>query len=108
MMGNDSVGRVDMAGVRVRIEVGSPHNAGLETITSVTQFEQTNNTLNMLTLKHFILKQQVLNLYRHAVRASNGASSFHKPQPSVLVTATAANSHTGPRDKERDRSLDSQ
>ncbi|KIM48043.1 hypothetical protein M413DRAFT_219174 [Hebeloma cylindrosporum] len=24
----------------------------------------------MLTLKHFILKQQVLNLYRHAVRAS--------------------------------------
>jgi len=106
-MGKDSVGRVDMAGVRVRIEVGSPHNAGLETITSVTQFEQTN-TLNMLTLKHFILKQQVLNLYRHAVRASNGASSFRKPQPSVLLTTTAANSHTRPRDKERDRSLDSQ
>jgi hypothetical protein len=104
MMGEDSVGRVDMAEVRVRIEVGSPHNAGLETITSVTQFEQTN----MLTLKHFILKQQVLNLYRHAVRASNGASSFHKPQPSVLLTTTAADSHTGPRDKERDRSLDSQ
>lgn len=34
----------------------------------------------MLTLKHFILKQQVLNLYRHAVRASKGASSFRKPQ----------------------------
>ena len=30
------------------------------------------NHLSGPTLKHFILKQQVISLYRHAIRASKG------------------------------------
>jgi hypothetical protein len=31
-----------------------------------------------LTLKHFILKQKVLNLYRSAIRASRGALFYRE------------------------------
>ena len=30
------------------------------------------NHLSGPTLKHFILKQQIINLYRHVIRASKG------------------------------------
>lgn len=32
-----------------------------------------------LTLKHFILQQEVLNLYRRAIRATRGCLSIHNP-----------------------------
>ncbi len=55
------------------------------------------------TLKHFILRQQVLNLYRGAIRASRGVAHHFFTQWEALTFA----SHTRSRDKEGDYCLDS-
>lgn len=41
--------------------------------------------MHNLTLKHFILKQEVINLYRHAVRASKGFFLSSLPYSSPLT-----------------------
>ena len=41
----------------------------------------TMNHLSSPTLKHFILRQQVISLYRHAIRASKGKCARSTPLP---------------------------
>ena len=63
------------------------------------------NHLSGPTLKHFILKQQIINLYRHAIRASKGNCALTSCPHFFLMIA---HSHTRSRDKEGDYSLVSQ
>lgn len=44
------------------------------------------NFTNSPTLKHFILKQKVLNLYRSALRASRGTFFLDFIQPTIFLT----------------------
>ena len=59
------------------------------------------NHLGGPTLKHFILKQQIINLYRHVIRASKGICAL---SISALFLMSI-HSHTRSRDKEGDYPL---
>ena len=55
-----------------RANASSYGHAGLEMISKIFIYSLMTN----FTLKHFILKQQVIHLYRHAIRASRGPFSL--------------------------------
>ena len=46
----------------------------------------------MQTLKHFILKQQAINLYRNAVRASKGMLFYISPRPLLVLNLCSSTS----------------
>lgn len=60
--------------------------------------------MHELTLKHFVLKQQVINLYRQAIRASRG-EYLSNSAPTFQLTPYC-NSHTRPYSAEGDSDMD--